>query len=314
MNRTVTVGTRGSQLALWQADHVSAALVAAVPGLVLGREIIKTQGDKILDVPLSRIGDRGLFVKEIEEALLAGRIDLAVHSLKDLPTAQPEKLAIACVMARVDARDCLVSPQYASMADLPANAVVGTSSLRRKAQLKAHYPGWQFKDVRGNLQTRLDKLDRGEYDALILACAGLDRLGLGDRIAERIPFHICLPAVGQGALAIETRDDDAELMAWLVPLEDAATRACITAERALLSKLEGGCQVPIGAQGRVDGDVLHLEGVVASLDGERVLRASAEGPVAEAVEIGRRVAAELLRQGGDAILASIRAEADVASA
>jgi hydroxymethylbilane synthase len=301
------VGTRGSQLALWQADHVAAALQAAVPDLVLGREIIKTQGDKILDVPLARIGDRGLFVKEIEEALLAGRIDLAVHSLKDLPTAQPEKLTIACVMARVDARDCLVSPKYGSLAALPTDAVVGTSSLRRKAQLKARFPGWRFKDVRGNLQTRLEKLDRGEYDALILACAGLDRLGLGDRIAERLPFELCLPAVGQGALAVETREDDAELLGWLARLEDPVTRACITAERALLRELEGGCQVPIGAQATVEGTTLRLEGVVASLDGERVLRASAEGPAADAVDVGRRVAGELLRRGGDAILAQIRA-------
>jgi hydroxymethylbilane synthase len=313
VNRAVRVGTRGSQLALWQADHVSAALVQAVPGLQLEREIIKTQGDKILDVPLARIGDRGLFVKEIEEALLAGRIDLAVHSLKDLPTVQPEKLAISCVMARVDARDCLVSPRYGSLAALPADAVVGTSSLRRKAQLKARFPGWQFKDVRGNLQTRLDKLDRGEYDALILACAGLDRLGLGDRIAERLPFSLCLPAVGQGALAIETRDDDRELIAWLSRLEDPATRACITAERALLRELEGGCQVPIGAQAVVEGEILRLEGVVASLDGERVLRAYAEGPTADAADLGRRVAGELLRLGGHAILAAIRDGAQVSA-
>jgi hydroxymethylbilane synthase len=207
----------------------------------------------------------------------------------------------------------MVSPKYKSLADLPANAVVGTSSLRRKAQLKAHYPGWQFKDVRGNLQTRLDKLDRGEYDALILACAGLDRLGLGDRIAERIPFSVCLPAVGQGALAIETRDNDVELLGWLARLEDPATRACITAERALLRELEGGCQVPIGAQAVVEGTVLRLEGVVASLDGERVLRASAEGPAADAADIGRRVAGELLKQGGHEILAAIRAAEEVAA-
>jgi hydroxymethylbilane synthase len=306
-NRKLVVGSRGSALALWQTEHVIAALKALHPGLEAEVVIIKTQGDKILDVPLARIGDRGLFVKEIEEALHAKTIDLAVHSLKDLPTEQPEGLAIAAVSAREDARDCLVSPKHAGLAALPDGAVVGTSSLRRKAQLAALNPSWTFKDVRGNLQTRLAKLDAGEYDALVLASAGLARLGLGDRIAERIETARCLPAVGQGALAVESRADDAEVLALLKPFEDPATRACVMAERALLRELEGGCQVPIGAHAVLKGETLALQALVAALDGSRVLRATVEGPVGEPEALGRRAAAELLAQGTDEILAAIRA-------
>lgn len=306
MNRPIKVGSRGSQLALWQTEHIVERLQALHPGLQCEIVIIKTQGDKILDVPLARIGDRGLFVKEIEEALFSREIDLAVHSLKDLPTQQPEGLTIAAVTERADPRDCLVSLKYPSLAALPANAVVGTSSLRRKAQLKAVYPGWIFKDVRGNLQTRLAKLDRGDYDALILATAGLSRLGLDARIVEFLTPDTCLPAVGQGALAVETRADDAEVLALLAPLEDAATRACVMAERSLLRELEGGCQVPIGANAVLTGDTLSLRGVVASLEGDRVLRVALEGPASEAEALGRRAAAELVAQGTDEILAAIR--------
>nr|AHZ45636.1 porphobilinogen deaminase [uncultured bacterium] len=305
--RLVRVGTRGSALARWQTDHVLAALAAAHPGLVAEVEVIKTQGDKVLDVPLSRIGDRGLFVKEIEEALSAGRIDLAVHSLKDLPTRQPDGLVIAAVMARADARDCLVSPRYGTLAGLPPDAVVGTSSLRRQAQLKARHPGWTFKDVRGNVQTRLDKLDRGEYDGLILATAGLDRLGLAGRIGEHLALADCLPAVGQGALAIETREADVGLREMLAALEDRDTRACVTAERALLRQLEGGCQVPIGAHAVVDGQALVLSGVVAALDGSRVVAADGRGGLDQAEALGREVAALLVARGGGAILAAVRA-------
>lgn len=306
MTEVLRLGSRGSALALWQTEHVAAALQAAHPGLRTEIEIIKTQGDKILDVPLARIGDRGLFVKEIEEALLAGRIDAAVHSLKDLPTAQPEGLLIAAVSERADPRDCLVSAKFASLAELPDGAVVGTSSLRRKAQLKAHHPGLHFKDVRGNLQTRLGKLDAGEYDALVLAAAGLDRLALGDRIRERLAPDACLPAVGQGALAVECRAADDRVRALLAPLEHAATRACVTAERALLRSLEGGCQVPIAAHARHEGGVLVLLALVAALEGDPIVTTRVAGPAEEAEALGLAAAADLRVKGADGILAAIR--------
>lgn len=304
--RVIKVGSRGSQLALWQTEHVIAELKARHPGLECEITIIKTQGDKILDVPLARIGDRGLFVKEIEEALYAKQIDMAVHSLKDLPTEQPEGLAIAMISERADSRDCLVSLKYGSLSALPADAVIGTSSLRRKAQLRAAHPGWRFKDVRGNLQTRLQKLDRGDYDALILAVAGLARLGLDARIVERLAPEVCLPAVGQGALAVETRADDAELIGLLKPLDDAATRACVLAERSLLRQLEGGCQVPIGASATLEGGQLRLRGVVASLEGERVLRVDMQGPADAPEALGQAAAQALIDQGTDEILSAIR--------
>ena len=307
MTSVLRLGSRGSALALWQTEHVAAALMQAHPGLRTEITIIKTQGDKILDVPLARIGDRGLFVKEIEEALLAGRIDAAVHSLKDLPTIQPAGLLIAAVMERADPRDCLVSPRFGSLAALPEGAVVGTSSLRRKAQLKARHPGLHFKDVRGNLQTRLAKLDAGEYDVLVLATAGLERLGIGvDRIRERLAPEDCLPAVGQGALAIECRADDAATRALLAPLEHGPTRTCVTAERALLRALEGGCQVPIAAHARLIGGQLVLKALVAAIEGDPIVQTSRAGDPAEADAIGRAAAEDLRAQGADAILAAIR--------
>lgn len=306
MNKVIKVGSRGSALALWQTEHVIGRLQAAHPGVGFEIVIIKTQGDKILDVPLARIGDRGLFVKEIEEALLDGRIDFAVHSLKDLPTEQPQGLMIGAISERVDPRDCLVSPRYRSLAEVPDGAVIGTSSLRRKAQLKAVNPTWEFKDVRGNLQTRLGKLDAGDYDALVLATAGLTRLGMGDRVAEPLDPAICLPAVGQGALAIECRSNDPETLALLATIEDGPTRACVTAERTLLAELEGGCQVPIGAHATLDGESLTLEAMVASLEGDRQLRVTVKGAPADAVALGREAAQELLDQGTDEILAAIR--------
>lgn len=307
MTSLLRLGSRGSALALWQTEHVADALKRAHPGLQIEITIIKTQGDKILDVPLARIGDRGLFVKEIEEALLEGRIDAAVHSLKDLPTGQPDGLLVAAVMDRADPRDCLVSPRFGSLAELPNGAVVGTSSLRRKAQLKASRPDLHFKDVRGNLQTRLAKLDAGEYDALVLASAGLERLGLGQgRIRERLAPEACLPAVGQGALAVECRAADAATCALLATLEDAVTRACVTAERALLRALEGGCQVPIAAHARPVGDLLVLDALVAAIEGDPVIRTSRTGEPADADALGRAAAEDLRAQGADAILAAIR--------
>lgn len=307
MSRMVRVGSRGSALALWQTEHVMARLKEAHADIEFELIIIKTQGDKILDVPLARIGDRGLFVKEIEEALIDGRIDFAVHSLKDLPTAQPEGLVIGAVSARADARDCMVSNKYKSLAEVPDGAVVGTSSLRRKAQLKALNGTWEFKDVRGNLQTRLGKLDNGEYDVLVLAAAGLQRLGLNDRIADFIAPSVSLPAVGQGALAVECRANDADTLQLLQTLEDAGTRACVTAERTLLSELEGGCQVPIGAHAVLEGDQLKLEAMVASVEGDRQLRVVFDGPMSDPISLGRRAAEELVSQGSDEILSAIRA-------
>lgn len=306
MSRHVKVGSRGSALALWQTEFVMGKLKEAFPDATFELVIIKTQGDKILDVPLARIGDRGLFVKEIEEAMIDGRIDIAVHSLKDLPTAQPDGLTIGAVGSRVDPRDCLVSSKYASLAEIPDGAVIGTSSLRRKAQLKAVNGTWEFKDVRGNLQTRLEKLDRGEYDALVLATAGLARLGLDRRITERLATAVCLPAVGQGALAVECRANDQATLEMLQVLEDAGTRACVTAERTLLAELEGGCQVPIGAHAVLEGGTLKLEAMVASLEGDRQLRVTVDGPMADAEALGRRAAEELLAQGTEEILAAIR--------
>lgn len=304
--RRLRLGSRGSALALWQTEHVAAALRARDPELVIAIAIIKTSGDKILDVPLAKIGDRGLFVKEIEEALLAGRIDAAVHSLKDLPSTQPDGLVIAAVLTRADPRDALVSPTYGTLAALPQGAVVGTSSLRRKAQLKASLPHLTFKDVRGNVQTRLGKLDAGEYDALVLAAAGLDRLDLGHRIGERLTPAVSLPAVGQGALAVECRAADAATVALLAALEDAPTRCCVTAERALLRALEGGCQVPIAAHATLAGEILTLEALVAGLDGDPVIRTTHTGPEAAPEALGLAAAADLKARGADEILAAIR--------
>ncbi|MEB3221958.1 MAG: hydroxymethylbilane synthase [Candidatus Sericytochromatia bacterium] len=302
----IRLGTRGSALALWQTAHVGALLRAADPALRIETVVIKTAGDKILDVPLARIGDRGLFVKEIEEALLDGRIDAAVHSLKDLPTSQPVGLLVGAVLARADARDCLVSTAHASLAALPAGAVVGTSSLRRRAQLQAHHPRLRFEDVRGNLQTRLAKLDAGQYDALVLAVAGLERLGLHERIRERLAPEVSLPAVGQGALAVECRADDRATLARLLPLTDGPTLAAVTAERALLAAMEGGCQVPIGAHATLAGERLTLTAMVGSLDGSTLLQVRVEGATSEAASLGLEAARALHDQGAAAVLDEVR--------
>ncbi|MEB3197379.1 MAG: hydroxymethylbilane synthase [Candidatus Sericytochromatia bacterium] len=300
------LGSRGSALALWQTRHVADALCRLHPGLTTEIVVIKTTGDKILDVPLARIGDRGLFVKEIEEALLAGTIDLAVHSLKDLPTQLPAGLSVAAVLPREDARDCVVSVRFAQLASMPAGTVVGTSSLRRRAQLQRAFPQLAFADVRGNLQTRLAKLERGEYDALVLAAAGLTRLDLAARITEYLPPDICLPAVGQGVLAVECRAADARVQQLLAPLEDGEARACVLAERSLLAALEGGCQVPIAAHATCHDGELHLTGLVAALTGSPCLRFSESGTTDAAVSLGQRVAQQLRAQGADELLEHVR--------
>ena len=305
--REIIIGSRGSKLALWQSEWVKARLEALDPEVRVRIEIFKTQGDVRLDVPLSTIGGQGAFTKELEVALLDRRVDVAVHSLKDLPTVTPEGLAITATPEREDPRDALVLragvvTQNASLKGLAEGAVVGTSSLRRIAQLKHLRPDVQIKDLRGNVDTRLRKLDSGEYDALILASAGLRRLGFGGRISAAVEQAEMLSAVGQGSLGIETRSDDEETNALVSRLDDPRTRAAVTAERALLRSLGGGCQVPIAAHAAVEGGRLGLEGLVAALDGSRVLRGSLEGDAGEAARVGEELAARLLERGAGELL------------
>jgi hydroxymethylbilane synthase len=297
----LTIGSRGSQLALWQANWVKARLEAL--GHPSEIRIIRTTGDRITDVPLAKVGTKGLFTKEIEEALLAGDVDLAVHSLKDMPTELPTGLAITAVPEREDARDAMVGRTLTALA---AGARVGTSSLRRAAQLRAMRPDLQVESIRGNVDTRLRKLDEGQYEAILLASAGLRRLGLGERIAEVIDVEAMVPAVGQGALAIETRAGSGDAPARIcAALEHPETRLAVGAERAFLAELGGGCQVPIGAHGTIDEDMLTLHGVVITPDGTHAVRASEKGAHEEAVEIGKRLAARLLGAGARQILDAV---------
>jgi hydroxymethylbilane synthase len=293
----LVIASRGSQLALWQARWVESQLIAA--GHECRIEIIKTTGDKITDVPLAKVGGKGLFTKEIEEALLDGRAQLAVHSLKDLPTELPEGLVLAAVPERQDPRDAVVGRK---LADLPPGAKVGTSSLRRSAQLRSLRPDLVIESVRGNLDTRLRKLDEGQYDSILLAAAGLNRLGWGARIAELLSPGIMCPAVGQGALAIETRAGSEAAVALL---DHADTHTAILAERALLGALGGGCQVPIGAWAQVYEGTVHLHAIVAAPDGTRVIRADHQAPVSEAAQLGADLAQELLANGARELLESI---------
>ena len=304
MKRMLVIGSRGSKLALWQAEQVQSQLQTIDPDLTVRIEIIKTTGDLKTD-PLTVIGGKGVFTKELEDALLDGRIDLAVHSLKDLPTILPDGLTIAAICQREDPRDALVvreASPISSLKDLPDEAVVGTSSQRRVAQLKAICPRVKVKDLRGNVDTRLRKLDEGHYDALILASAGLRRLGLSDRINFAIPFAEMLPAVGQGAVAIETRtDNEAAIGAAGKLLHDQTSVACV-AERSLLRSLGGGCQLPIAAHALVDEKRLRLEALVASPDGARIVRGAISGSTADANELGSDLADKLRADGADAIL------------
>jgi len=293
----IVIGSRGSQLALWQARHIAGCLQTL--GVETRLEIIKTTGDKITDVPLAQVGGKGLFTKEIEEALLAGAIDLAVHSLKDMPTGLPAGLTLAAIPEREDPRDALIGKP---LAELSAGSRVGTSSLRRAAQLHALGRGLVTENLRGNVDTRLRKLDEGHYDAIVLAAAGLRRLGWAERIRELIDVEVMCPAAGQGALAIETRDDGGAGHEIARKLDHAETNAAVTAERSLLATLEGGCQVPIGAHAKFDGGVLHLLAVVASPDGTRVMRARATGR--DAVALGRELGERMLASGARDILGS----------
>ena len=310
MSDSFTIGSRGSRLALWQAEWVKAGIVALNAQARVHILIIKTSGDVMKDAPLALIGGKGVFTKEIVEALLEERIDLAVHSLKDLPTTLPEGLAITAITEREDARDALVlradaSPEQPSIKNLAEGSVVGTSSLRRLAQLKHLRDGLGIKDLRGNVDTRLRKLDAGEYDAVILAAAGLRRLGFAHRISAPISIAEMLPAVGQGALAIETRIDDRAVIDLLKPLDHARTRAACMAERALLRALGGGCQLPIAAHAVVSGDHLRIDGLVAALSGDLVIRDMHEGKAADAAHVGETLAARLLKRGADSLLSGM---------
>jgi hydroxymethylbilane synthase len=295
------IGSRGSQLALWQANHIKTLL--GERGHEVEIEIIKTTGDKITDVALAKVGTKGMFTKEIEEALADGRVDLAVHSLKDLPTEVSTGFEIAAVTTRQDARDVLCSNKFKSIQELPQAARVGTSSLRRQAQLKALRSDLEIHPLRGNVDTRLHKLEVGEYDAIILAAAGLNRLARTELVRQIIPPELMCPAAGQGALAIEIRTDDAATRQHISFLDDAVARATTTCERALLNKLGGGCQVPIGAFAAVRNGRLHLEAIVADPDGSKVLRESGEG--SDPVHLGESVGETLLQRGGDAILEAV---------
>ena len=308
---TVRIGSRKSQLALVQTYWVQEELQKNFPDITFEVHTMSTQGDKILDVALAKIGDKGLFTKELELGMLQNETDLAVHSLKDLPTNLPEGLVLGCVTERENPADALVVHEKLKdkqLETLPEGAVIGTSSLRRLAQLRYHFPHLEFKDVRGNLNTRLAKLDAGEYDALILAFAGLHRLGMSDRIHQIIPPEISLHAVGQGALGIECRAGDNNILNLLNSLEHTATAQRCYAERAFLRELEGGCQVPIGVNTQIEGEQLTLIGLVASLDGKKLVKDIITGATADAEQIGIELAQKLRKQGAQEILDQILAE------
>lgn len=305
MKTCLKIGTRQSLLALWQSNHIAALLREKYPDCEVVLKKIVTKGDRILDVPLAQIGGKGLFTKEIETELLDGTVDLAVHSLKDMPTVLPEGLCLTAITKRANVGDAFVSNKYNSLAELPQGAVLGTSSLRRKAQLLAARPDLKIVDLRGNVDTRLRKLDEGQMDAIILAAAGLERLGHHDRIKEVISAETCIPAVGQGALAIECRSDNEEVRTMLDFLNDLPTKQATDAERAFLGLIEGGCQVPIGVHAVVKDELLEAEAIIASLDGSTILRDKISGPAQEAEALGKALGEKMLADGGQKILSSI---------
>ena len=310
MSRHLRIATRKSALALWQAEYVKARLEQLHPGLTVSLVPMVSRGDQLLDSPLAKIGGKGLFVKELEAALMAGEADLAVHSMKDVPMQFPPGLGLYVICERDDPRDAFVSNDHASVDDLPQGSVVGTSSLRRQAQLLAHRPDLQIRFLRGNVNTRLAKLDAKEYDAIILAAAGLRRLGFHDRIRDSITPEMCLPAGGQGAVGIECRSDDTELHALLGPLNDLDSALRVRAERALNNHLNGGCQVPIACYAERSDGQLWLRGLVGNPDGTLLLTAEARGPETAPEELGVAVAEDLLRQGAKEILDAVYLAAD----
>jgi hydroxymethylbilane synthase len=303
------IATRQSPLALWQAEHVAARLRAAHPGLSVELVPMVTQGDKILDSPLSRVGGKGLFVKELEQGLLEGRADIAVHSMKDVPAEFPPGLGLAVVLEAEDARDAFVSVRHARLSELPPGARVGTSSLRRRCQLAARRPDVRIELLRGNVNTRLRRLDAGEYDAILLAVAGLKRLGMAARITEALPVEDSLPAVGQGVVGVECRLDDSATRALLAGLHHAPTATRIAAERALGAALLGGCQVPVAGHAVLDGDALQLRALVGSPDGQRMVRGERHGTASAPEALGAALAAELLAAGAREILDEVQRQA-----
>ena len=304
-NNLLKIATRQSPLALWQANFVKHQLETMHPGLRVELVPMVTKGDVILDSPLAKIGGKGLFVKELEAALLDGRADIAVHSMKDVPMEFPQGLGLSVICRREDPRDAFVSNKYAALADLPAGAVVGTSSLRRQCQLKQLRPDLQVHSLRGNVGTRLSKLDQGEYDAIILASAGLIRLGLAEQIRSFIEVEQSLPAVGQGAVGIECRIDDLVVQQLLAPLADQQTTLCVLAERAMNRRLQGGCQVPIGGYAIIENEQLWLRALVGELDGSQIIRAEGRGDLTTAEQLGVQIAESLLAQGAGQILAKV---------
>lgn len=304
-NNTLKIATRQSPLALWQANYVKQRLEGFYPDLNVVLVPMVTKGDVILDTPLAKIGGKGLFVKELETALLNGEADIAVHSMKDVPMQFPEGLGLSVICPREDPRDAFVSNTYRTLADLPQGAVVGTSSLRRQCQLKQLRPDLKIESLRGNVGTRLSKLDRGDYDAIILAAAGLIRLGLTERIVSFIAIHDMLPAAGQGAVGIECRSNDTRVQQLLAPLADAETTYCVLAERAMNTHLQGGCQVPIAGYAIIENEQLYLRALVGELDGSSIIRAEAKSAVEKAEVLGIQVAEMLLQQGADNILKAL---------
>lgn len=302
MKQTIRIATRQSPLALWQAEHVAELLTRAHPDIEVTLVTMTTKGDQLLDSPLAKIGGKGLFIKELEHALLNHQADIAVHSMKDVPVEMPEGLVLSTVIERDDPHDAFVSNQYQSLDELPQGAVLGTSSLRRQSQLLARYPHITVKFLRGNVNSRLAKLDAGEYDAIILAGVGLKRLGMSERIAQSIPTEMCLPAVGQGVIGIECRDDDDVIQALLAPLDHTRTRSVLTAERAMNKHLNGGCQVPIAGYATEYENVVSLKGLVGSEQGEQLITAEGSAPAHQAESLGIEIAQRLLDKGADKIL------------
>lgn len=303
--KIIRIATRKSPLALWQAEHVADLLERTMPGIKTELVKMVTRGDKILDAPLAKVGGKGLFVKELEQGMLEGLADIAVHSMKDVPVAFPEGLHLAAILPREDPTDALVSNRYASLNELPPNARIGTSSLRRQCQIKEKFPDAEVIPLRGNVNTRLAKLDAGIYDAIILASAGLKRLGMAERITQPLDTGVSLPAVGQGAIGIECRTNDNEINAILNVLHDAETGLCVSAERAMNFKLNGGCQVPIAGFARKEGGQLFMRGLVCKPDGSILYRAERLGDLSQAEAIGRLIAEDLLAQGADRILGAL---------
>lgn len=304
--KIIKVGSRDSQLALWQTNYAIEQLRPVFEGYEFEIVDMKTKGDKILDVSLSKIGDKGLFTNELEAMMLSGEIDMAVHSLKDMPTSLPDELALTCFLQRYDHRDAFLSKHPGGIMDLPEGAIVGTSSLRRRSQLLAMRPDLNVRDLRGNVNTRLKKYHEGDFDAVILAVAGLERLGFGDEISLRLEDDVFIPAVGQGALVIESRADRKDLLERFARVNDTATVRCVTAERQFMCALDGGCQVPMGAIAKIEGDEISIRGFVGEVDGAKLLKAQLTDHVDNYDQIGQKLAEKLMKEGAQEILDKVR--------